>query len=107
MEKRKRRSDRNHIIYKIENSVTGEFYIGITAVSGRAYLHSLKSRWKKHLSRWKTQNPEWNLYKSMTEYGETHFKPSIIEVIRGKAEAHLRECQLIKTLRPTLNTTSI
>lgn len=104
---RKKRSDRNHIIYQITNEVTGEIYIGITAVAGRAYLHSLKSRWKKHLSRWKTQNPEWRLYQSLTQYGETAFRPIILEIIRGKAEAHNRECQLIKSLNPQLNSTHI
>jgi hypothetical protein len=103
--KRKRRSDRNHIIYRIDNLQTGEFYIGVTQCIGRAYLASVKKRWKQHISRSKHQNLTWNLYLSIDEYGIDAFRPSILEIVRGKTEAHTRETKLIHELKPTLNST--
>ena len=104
---RKKRSDRNHIIYQIRNKETEEFYIGITALKGRAYKWSVEKRWKQHISRAKTETKQWTICENIRQYGETSFEISILEVIRGKAEAHLRETQLIKELKPQLNTVSI
>jgi hypothetical protein len=103
---RKKRSDRNHIVYRIQNKQTEEFYIGITQCIGRAYLGSIKKRWKQHISRAKTQSHEWSLCNSIREYGVDAFKIEFLEVIRGKAEAHLREVQLIHELKPQLNLAS-
>jgi hypothetical protein len=103
---RKKRSDRNHIIYQIRNKQTEEFYIGITALKGRAYKWSIEKRWKQHVSRAKTQDLQWSICENIRNYGEISFEISILEVIRGKAEAHLRETELIKELNPQLNTTS-
>lgn len=104
---RKKRSDRNHIIYKVTNTVTEELYIGITQCIGRAYLGSIKKRWKQHISRAKTQTHDWSLCRSIREYGETSFKIEIFEVVRGKSLAHSREVELIHELKPTLNTASL
>ena len=104
---RKKRSDRNHIIYKITNQVTQEFYIGITQCLGRAYLTSIKKRFKQHVSRAFNDNLEWAICRSIREYGETAFKIEIQEVVRGKRPAHSRETQLIQEFKPSLNTTSI
>ena len=104
---RKKRCDRNHIIYKITNQFTGEFYIGITQCIGRAYLGSIKKRWKQHVSRANTQTHEWSLCLSIREYGENAFKVEFVEVVRGKKPAHSREVELIHELKPTLNTASI
>jgi hypothetical protein len=103
---RKKRSDRNHIVYRIQNKQTEEFYIGITALRGRAYKGSIEKRWKQHISRAKTQDKQWTLCENIRQYGEFNFEISILEVVRGKAEAHLREVQLIKELNPKLNTAS-
>lgn len=102
---RKRRSDRNHIIYIIENRQTSEIYIGITAVAGRAFLGSLQYRWKKHVSRSKNETFDWNLYRSIRHWGIDQFSIRILETIRGKAQAHTREVELIRQLRPQLNST--
>lgn len=104
---RKRRCDRNHIIYKIENTCTGEFYIGLTALRGRAYLGSIKLRLKQHISRAQTQNLTWTLCESIRTYGPQSFTIHYIESVRGKQNAHARETQLIKELQPSLNTVSI
>jgi hypothetical protein len=102
---RKRRSDRNHIIYIIENRQTSEIYIGITAVSGRAFLRSLQFRWKKHVSRSKNEAFDWKLYRSIRQWGIDQFTIRIHQIIRGKAEAHTREVELIRQLHPQLNST--
>jgi hypothetical protein len=104
---RKRRSDRNHIIYKIENTCTGEFYIGLTVLRGRAYLGSIKLRLKQHISRAQTQGLTWSLCESIRAYGPQSFTIQYLESVRGKQNAHTRETQLIKELQPSLNTTSI
>lgn len=104
---RKRRSDRNHIIYRIDNTVTGEFYIGITVLVGNAYQKSVKSRLKKHITRAYNETHEWTICKNIREHGPKAFAVSVYEVVRGKAFAHSREVELIKTLRPQLNTASV
>lgn len=104
---RKRRTDRTHIIYQITNTVTGEFYIGITVLQGRAYLGSLQKRWKEHVSRAMNENRDWKLCHSIREHGPQSFNIQIFETIRGKRPAHTREVYLIKDLQPQLNTSSI
>jgi len=103
---RKRRTDRNHIIYKIENKITGDFYIGITVLRGKAYLGSIKLRFRQHVSRANTQDLDWSLCNSIRSYGAESFDISIVEVVRGKKFAHARETELIKELKPVLNVTS-
>jgi len=102
---RKKRSDRNHIIYQLTNTITGEIYIGLTRVIGRAYKKSVLQRWKRHISRAKNQDLDWNLYLSIEEYGHEVFEHVILEIIRGKKPAHQREVDLIKELNPMLNST--
>jgi hypothetical protein len=104
---KKRRSDRNHIIYKITNTSNEDFYIGLTVLRGSAYLRSAKLRLAQHISRATTQDFDWALCNSIREYGSESFKVSILEVIRGKQSAHTRETELIKNMQPTLNTVSI
>ena len=105
--KRKRRSDRSHLIYQLTNCNTSETYIGITVVTGRAYHRSLKERFKRHVSRAKYQNLEWRICQSIREHGPSAFKLDILSVVRGKAAAHAIETQLIHTHKPSLNTASI
>ncbi len=53
---RKKRNDRNHVIYEIVNSVTGESYLGVTAAIGRRFHYSAKLRLQKHFSRARREN---------------------------------------------------
>lgn len=103
---RKKRCDRNHIIYKITNQVTDEIYIGITQCIGRAILFSIKKRFAQHVSRATTQNFEWSLCNSIRQYGPNNFKIEVVEVVRGKSTAHSREVELIHELKPHLNVSS-
>jgi hypothetical protein len=103
--KRKRRSDRTHLVYQLTNTVTGEIYIGVTVVTGKAYNRSLNERWKRHVSRAKHEDKCWSICESIREHGDKVFRKQILEKIRGKAQAHARETELIHSLRPALNST--
>ena len=100
---RKKRSDRNHAIYCIENTITGESYIGITGCS-RAIVRSVKVRVQKHMSRARTEVRDWNLYENIRRYGEENFVYWVMETVRGKAEAHRVEREYIREYNPVLNT---
>ena len=82
-------------IYKITNTITGDFYIGSSK--------NVKRRWAAHKwpSRWKQckNNP---LYKDMKEYGVDKF---VFEVIEEVEESFLKEREqyFIETLKPTYN----
>ena len=105
MEKRKRRSDRTHIVYRLTNTSTGETYIGITVSTGRAYKRSLTERWKRHVSRAMYQSHDWSICRSIREWGPGAFSREIISLVRGKAQAHSIETMLIHEQRPALNST--
>ena len=101
---RKPRNDRNHIIYQITNGITGERYIGITVVRGRAFNKSLKIRWEGHLRKAYVELKNWTFSTNIRTYGNKAFTKEILEIVRGKATAHRREVELINTLMPELNT---
>lgn len=101
---RKRRTDRNHIVYEIV--VGGESYIGVTANTAGSLRKSLWDRMSKH---WYRRNESgknhWRLYQvlqTLDERSEAVIRQ--LAVIRGKAAAHTHERELIRTLRPALNT---
>lgn len=100
---RKRRSDRNHIIYVITNTATNEQYIGITGVNS-TIKKSLFVRIRKHVQRAYAEDKAWGLYENIRKYGTDVFNYGIVEIVRGKANAHQRELQLIKQYCPKLNT---
>lgn len=105
MNTRKRRSDRNHIIYVITSKRTGQFYIGLTAVNYNGNIaRTLLRRYQKHVQRALTETKDWGLCKAIRKFGADGFTISKLEVVRGKAQAHVRETQLINTLKPKLNT---
>lgn len=100
---RKRRSDRNHIIYVITNTATNEQYIGITGVNSTV-KKSLHVRIRKHVQRAYAENKSWGLYDNIRKYGTDVFNYGVVEIVRGKALAHKRELELIKQFSPKLNT---
>jgi len=102
---RKRRTDRNHVIYYIQDVATQETYIGLTALSykGNAFL-TLRRRMQKHMQRALTENKNWGLSRALREHGAERFVFGVIEIVRGKRPAHERETELINTLQPALNT---
>ena len=100
---RKKRSDRNHIIYKITNTVTNETYIGVTVVTGRAYLKSLHNRWIRHIYKAMVLNANFTISESIRTYGKDSFKHEILTLVRGKKNAFQTEAQLINEHKPALN----
>lgn len=103
MTTRRRRTDRNHAIYELVCDVTDESYIGVTVVVGTA-LRSVRGRFNRHVSRARTENRDWRLCEALREHGRDGFTPYLLEVVRGKAQAHARERELIRELKPALNT---
>lgn len=105
IQKRKRRSDRNHVIYVIHNTKTKQEYIGLTAVNfGGNVNRTLIRRMQKHVQRAMTEQKEWGLSRAIRKYGVECFTITALEIVRGKKPAHIRETELINTNKPKLNT---
>lgn len=98
---RKRRSDRRHIIYMLTNESNDNTYIGVTA---GFRLKDLRVRVNKHVQRALREDKDWLLCKEIRKHGPDSFTYQILEIVKGKAEAHSRERELINTLCPRLNT---
>jgi len=102
---RKKRSDRNHVIYEIVNILTGASYLGVTACIGRRIHYSAHLRFQKHQSRARRENKQWALYRDMKEFGPECYELFIVDVVRGKALAHRIETDLLKEFNYELNST--
>ena len=102
---RKRRTDRNQVLYYIQDVVTQETYIGLTALSYKGNVfRTLRRRMQKHMQRALTERKNWGLSCALRERGAERFVFGVIEIVRGKRPAHERETLLINTLQPALNT---
>lgn len=102
--KRKKRSDRSHAIYRLTNSVTGEFYVGMTVCGGTTPKKAVEGRFQRHVTRALNQDKAWKLCEAIRQHGAAAFKVEVIETVRGKAEAHTREREITKELGAALNT---
>ena len=82
-------------IYKITNTITGDFYIGSSK--------DIKKRWTQHKipSTWNKQ-PNNPLYKDMQKYSLENF---VFEILAEVEAEKLKETeqQFIETLKPTYN----
>jgi hypothetical protein len=100
---RKKRVDRNHIIYELV--VNGKNYIGVTAKTESTVGKSVRVRANKHFYRAKTEDKNWLLCAELrTLSDKNEIECYIHEVVRGKAAAHKREVEIRRTVRPVLNT---
>jgi hypothetical protein len=100
---RKKRTDRNHIIYELR--INGANYIGVTAKTESTINKSVLARAAKHYYRAKTESKNWLLCAALRELTDkSQIEVLVHEVIRGKAEAHKREVELRREINPTLNT---
>lgn len=100
---RKRRSDRNHIIYELR--VAGGNYIGVTAKTETTVLKSVRARAAKHFYRAKTENKAWTLCIALRQLNsKDDIEILVHEIVRGKAAAHKREVEIRRAVKPTLNT---
>ena len=100
---RKKRVDRNHIIYELV--VNGLNYIGVTAKTETTVLKSVRARAAKHFYRAKTESKDWALCVALRDLNDkSEIEIRIHEIIRGKAAAHRREVELRRMINPALNT---
>ena len=85
-------------IYKITNTITGDFYIGSSKnVKQRLAQHKCPSRWKQCKN-----NP---MYQDMQKYGVDKFVFEVLEVVEVVEPEKLKEMEqrFIETLKPTYN----
>jgi len=100
---RKKRTDRTHIIYEIRTAEGS--YIGVTAKTETTVLKSIRARAAKHFYRAKKESKEWLLCEVLRGYNsKDEIDIRAVELIRGKAQAHTRERELIAAMNPGLNT---
>ena len=100
---RKKRIDRNHIIYELV--VNGKNYIGVTAKTASTVNKSVLARAAKHFYRAKTEDKNWLLCAELRKLNDkSEIEVYVHEVIRGKAEAHKREVEIRRRVKPVLNT---
>jgi hypothetical protein len=100
---RKKRNDRNHIIYELV--VNGKNYIGVTAKTESTVGKSVLSRAAKHFYRAKKEDKNWLLCAELRKLNsKDEIEVYVHEVIRGKAAAHVREVELRRQIKPALNT---
>ena len=100
---RKKRTDRNHIIYELR--VNGLNYIGVTAKTESTINKSVLARAAKHFYRAKKESKNWLLCEALRGLNDkSEIEVLVHEVIRGKEAAHKREVELRRALCPTLNT---
>lgn len=105
VKKRKKRSDRNHILYQLTLLETGETYIGLSAVLGQAIKRTLEVRFRRHLSRARTEGKPWTLHKRLRKYPSPEaWEKLVLKTVRGRKNAHQAERELIRILVPALNT---
>lgn len=100
---RKKRVDRNHIIYELV--VGGLNYIGVTAKTESTVQKSVRARAAKHFYRAKKESKDWLLCQALRQLNsKDEIEILIHEVVRGKAEAHKREVEIRRQVNPVLNT---
>ena len=82
-------------VYKITNTVTGDFYIGSSK--------DVKQRWANHKkpSTW-NKCPNKQLYQDMKRYGTDKFVFQVIEEVEIDSLKEIEQ-QFIETLKPTYN----
>ena len=100
---RKKRVDRNHIIYELR--VNGQSYIGVTAKTETTVNKSVLARAAKHFYRAKKEAKDWALCHALRALADkSEIEVYVHEIIRGKAAAHKREVELRRMINPVLNT---
>ena len=86
-ETRKKRIDRNHIIYELR--VAGGNYIGVTAKTESTINKSVLARAAKHFYRAKKEAKDWALCRALRELNDkSEIEVLVHEIVRGKSAAH-------------------
>ena len=82
-------------VYKITNTITGDFYIGSSKnVKHRLAVHKCPSVWKQY--------PNKQLYQDMRKYGVDKFELQILAEVEPE-KLKETEQQFIETLKPAYN----
>lgn len=101
---RKRRTDRNHIIYQLTVPGHGT-YVGVTVKDTASASKSAQRRFAKHWYRLKDPTKcHWALYAALAQVAREQVLVEVLAIVRGKAAAHVEEVRLRRLLRPNLNT---
>jgi hypothetical protein len=101
MTKRTARKDSNYIIYVATHN--GLAYIGLTRKGSTTVAKAVKERWRKHISRAKHEDRDWEIYRYIKAGNWLGWEHKVITVIRGRADAYAYERSLVKDLAPELN----
>ena len=100
---RKKRVDRNHIVYELR--VPGGNYIGVTAKTESTVLKSVRARAAKHFYRAKKEAKDWSLCVALRQLSDkSEIEIVVHAIIRGKAAAHKEEVRIRRAVKPNLNT---
>ena len=100
---RKKRTDRNHIIYEL--NVGGLTYVGVTAKTESTALKSARTRANKHFYRAMKDGKNWLLCEALRGLdSKEEIGVRVLAVVRGKAPAHKEEVRIRRELQPALNT---
>jgi len=100
---RKKRIDRNHIVYELR--VPQGNYIGVTAKTESTVFKSVRARAAKHFYRAKSEDKTWSLCVALRQLNSKDEIEIIIHaIVRGKPDAHRREVEIRRAVKPTLNT---
>lgn len=100
---RKKRTDRNHAVYQL--TIGKQDYIGVTVVSGSV----TKGIWDRLSKHWYRRNDparaHWKLYTALRKLdSREQVVVKVLQVVRGKDAAHEIEREIIRTVKPKLNT---
>jgi hypothetical protein len=99
--RRTARKDSNYIIYVARHD--GQEYIGLTRKGSLTVAKAVKERWRKHISRARHEDRDWQLYRYIKAGAWCDWEHEVIAVIRGRAEAYAYERELVKIIEPQLN----
>ena len=104
MTKRTARKDSNYIIYEARCVESGVSYIGLTRKGSVTVTRAVAERWRRHVSRAKNENRMWALYVYLKSGGlDMTWTHTVIDIIRGRAEAYATERIIVKAVEPELN----
>lgn len=92
-------TDKPGFLYLIRNTMTHDFYIGVT-------VKPPEMRFKQHVQSAKRGTYEYRLHRAIRKYGEDAFSVETIGQFSTKKEAIQLEIETINRLKPTYNMTN-
>jgi hypothetical protein len=101
MKRKTARSDSNYIIYCATHN--GQSYIGLTRKGSVSITKAVRERWRRHISRARHEDRAWALYQYIGAGAWVGWTHTVLDVVRGRAEAYAYERELVKHIQPELN----